>query len=172
MDLPPGAPAALAWFLGWAAISIILSQLIGLFRDSDGHVGERAHGRSKQAMAPLNEYLQALLRPASMPKDDPYLERPVSDREGLRELHSRVSDAWYPLHRHDLLRWATDTGRLFCGIHLVGAIPMGLSWWFTGGNDVATRASIALFSFLLLPIAFCVLVQLVNRFHLGLRPND
>ena len=107
-----------------------------------------------------------------MPEHDPYLENPVRDREGLRALHSHVSDAWHPLNRHGLLVWATDTGRLFCGIHLVGAIPMGLIWWFTGGNDATTKASIALFSFLLLPITFCVLVQLVSRFQLGMRPID
>lgn len=170
--MPPGAPAALAWYSGWVALSILLSQLVGLFRDGDGHLRQRAERRSSRALDRLNEYLQKLMRPATPPRDDPDFERPVRDREGLQAVNAIVSDAWRPLRRHDLLVWSTDTGRMSCGIHLLGAIPMGLSWWLTEGNDTATKASIALFSFLLLPIAFCVIVQLVNRFHLGMGPND
>ncbi len=153
-------------------LSILLSQLVGLFRDGDGHLRQRAERRSNRALDRLNEHLQRLLRPHTPPRDDPDLERPVRDREGLEAINAIVSDAWRPLSRHGLLVWATDTGRLTCGIHFLGAIPMGLSWWFTKGDDAVTRASIALFSLLLLPIAFCVIVQLVSRFHLGMGPND
>jgi hypothetical protein len=79
--------------------------------------------------------------------------------------------AWDPLSHHGRLAWATDTGRVLCGVHLMMAIAMGLSWWLTSGNDSATKAALGVFAFFLLPIAACIAIQLVSRIQIGVRPE-